>query len=160
MSQQSGFAVPKDRQDVTVLLDNGQFVEGAIFLEVAQNSLSVHHRMAAFLEDENLFFPLMVKEGGTEFINKKNIKLVELNYRAELDKVNAAISLMQVVQVTAFFLDGLSLNGSLIAEVPTEKARLSDCLNLATRFLNIRVDGRISYINKDKIRKVVYAPGS
>jgi hypothetical protein len=160
MSQQTGFAVPKDRQEVTVRLDNGQPVSGAVFLDYAPNALTVHHRMAAFLEDENLFFPLQVKGGGTEFINKRNVKLVELNYQGEQEQVNSAISLMQVVNVTVFFLDGTSLNGNLIAEVPSEKARLSDCLNLPLRFLNIKIDGRISYLNKDRIRKVVYAPGS
>ena len=159
MSQQSGFAVPKDRQEVTVRLDNGQPVAGAVFLEYAPSALTVHHRMAAFLEDVNLFFPLQVKGGGTEFINKKNIKLVELNYQAEQEQINSAISLMQVMNVTVFFLDGTSLNGTLIADVPTEKSRLSDCLNLPSQFLNIKIDGRISYLNKDRIRKVLNAPG-
>lgn len=160
MSQQTGFAVPKDRQEVMVRLDNGLPMEGAVFLDYAPEVLTVHHRMAAFLEDENIFFPLQIKGGGTEFVNKKNIKLVELNYQAEQEQINSAITLMQVVNVTVLFLDGTSLSGTLIADVPSEKARLSDCLNLKSRFLNVKIDGRISYLNKDRIRKVLYAPGS
>ncbi len=157
---QTEFAVPKDRQEVTVQLDDGQTIEGAVFLELSPNAITVHHRMVAFLEDESLFFPLKTTSGGTEFINKKNIKFIVLNYQAEREQVEQAIRLMQVKQVNVFFLDGKSMNGMLIAEVPQEKARLSDCLNLPSRFLDLKTDGRITYINKGKVRKVVSAPAS
>jgi hypothetical protein len=44
-----------------------------------------------------------------------------------------------------------------MAEVPQEKARLSDCLNMSNRFLSIRTGATMCYINKDALQKVVHA---
>jgi hypothetical protein len=43
-----------------------------------------------------------------------------------------------------------------MAEVPREKNRLSDCLNLPHRFLSVKTGGKILYINKKAIQKVVH----
>lgn len=155
MNQQTAFAVPKDRQPVTVILAGGEKLEGVIFLEYAPEERTIHHRIAAFLEDAAAFFPLSKANGGTELINKKNIRLIELHISGEDEKVNAAIGLMLMIEVTAVFTDNTSLTGSLIADVPVERARLSDCLNLPDRFLNIKVGGSIFYINKESLLKVI-----
>ncbi len=157
MSDQAAFAVPKDRQDVVVLLDSGKSLEGVIFLEYSPVELTVHHKIAALLEADKKFFPLMLKDNGeTEFINKKNVKMIELVYGADREKVNVALSLMHVENIRIIFTDDSSVTGALMAEVPAEKARLSDCLNLPDKFLHLKVNGSICYINKDTIRKVVY----
>jgi hypothetical protein len=156
MSQHTAFAVPKDRQDVTVVLFQGGSTDGAIFLEYQPGELSVHNRITAFLEDGNTFFPLVLKGGGTEFIHKKNIKLIKVAYHPDQDSVQS-LSLMHTVNITAVFIDESTISGALMAEVPVEKARLSDCLNLPAKFLSVKIDGRICYINKNALRKVVYA---
>jgi hypothetical protein len=154
---QTAFAVPKDKQEVAVLLNNGKTIEGTIFLEYAPGDPSVHHRMVTFLEDAAIFFPLSLKGGGgTEFIQKKNINLIELPYREDQEDLKAALSLMQTVDVTAVFLDETTIQGTIMAEVPAEKTRLSDILNLPAKFLNLKLDHRICYINKNALRKVVY----
>ncbi len=160
MSQQTAFAVPKDKQAVTVVLDSGKALEGVIFLEYAPEELTIHHRMVAFLEDGSTFFPLAKKNDGTELINKRNIRLIELNISGQGDKVNTTISLMYTVNITAVFTDDSTLTGALLADVPLEKARLSDSLNLPDKFLNVKVDDKICYINKGSLRKVVYAAQS
>ena len=158
MSNQAAFAVPKDRQDVSVHLLSGQLLEGAIFLEYTPAALTVLQKVSAFLEDGNGFFPLCLKESGaTEFINKMNVRIVELSYPAEDEQNSTALSLMQSVNVTVLFLNEQTLGGALLAEVPREKARLSDCLNLPNNFLSIKMDEKICYVNKNALQKVVYA---
>ena len=156
---QTTFAVPKDKQDVTVLLNGGKSLQGAIFLEYTPAELSIHHRIAAFLEDENLFFPLVLKTGSTELIHKRNVKLIELAFRPDQEDLKRVFSLMHQIRISAVFTDEQTINGIAIAEVPEEKARLSDILNLPAKFLNVKVDHAVCYINKDAIRKVLYAPG-
>lgn len=68
-----------------------------------------------------------------------------------------SLSLMHSVAVSAVFTDGVAILGALMAEVPVEKTRLSDILNLPAAFLSIKQDHRICYINKHALLKVVYA---
>jgi hypothetical protein len=64
---------------------------------------------------------------------------------------------MQTVTMTAVFTDNSRITGLLMAEVPAENARLSDCLNLPSKFLQVKVENRICHINKDALRKVLPA---
>jgi hypothetical protein len=158
MNDQAAFAVPKDRQDVTVHLSEGGVIEGSIFLEYSLAERTLLQKVTAFLEAGNAFFPLRLNEGGaTEFINKKNVTSVELAYSPDAGKDSLALSLMYSVGVTAVFTNGTEIGGALLAEVPLERARLSDCLNLPQQFLSIKVDGKIRYINKNALQKVVHA---
>lgn len=158
---QSTFTVPKDRQDVTVCLHAGMKLEGSIFLDYAPEGTTVHHKAVAFLENGSNFFPLVLKDGsGTVFIQKKNMRFLQLHFGADTDRLNAELSLMQTVNITAIFTDETAVTGALTAEVPVEKARLSDCLNLADKFLNVRMDGSICYINKEAVQKVIQTPGA
>ncbi len=156
MNNQGVYAVPKERQDVTVRLDAAVSVSGSIFLEAAPGAHTVHHRVVAFLEDEAMFFPLTLQGGGAEFIRKHNIRMVEAKY-GDNEDLKVALSLMQRVSITAVFTDTNSISGELLSEVPAEKARLSDCLNLPYHFLVVQSgDDTICYINKYALRKVVY----
>ncbi len=72
MTGNTAFAVPKDRQGVTVRLGNGTAIEGVIFLEAVSDFLSSHQKVTMFLENDNTFFPIKLDTTGkTEFINKK-----------------------------------------------------------------------------------------
>jgi hypothetical protein len=158
MSNHTTLTVPKDRQDVTVHLLDGVELEGAIFLEYAPTAPTIHQKVIAFLEDGNAFFPLRLSESGaTEFINKINVSVVELAYTAEEEKDSLALSLMHSVNITAIFTNENTISGALLAEVPVEKTRLSDCLNLPQKFLSVKLDGKICYINKNALQKVIYA---
>jgi len=158
MSRQTAFAVPKDRQDVTVRLIGGAVLEGAIFLEYGPVEHTAYQKVGSFLEDGNSFFPLLAAGAASpEFINKKNICTVEFSYQPEQEQDSLALSLMHAVDITAIFIDESSVSGALLAEVPVEKARLSDCLNLPGRFLSVKIDGKICYVNKGALRKVLYA---
>ncbi len=155
---QSGFAVPKERQEVTVHLAGGLSVEGTIFLESMREGMTLHQKIMAFLDDDHAFFPLTLRNGGeTEFLQKKNITMVEVDYSADRERIDLAIGLMYTVAVTAFFADNTSLTGLLMADVPLEKARLSDCLNLPNSFLSLKANGTIRYVNKAQLLRVVYA---
>ncbi len=150
------YAVPKHRQEVTVHLDAAETIQGSIFLEPAPGANTDHHKVVAFLEDETMFFPLTRQEGeAPEFIRKRNIRMVEAKY-GENEELRTALSLMQRKSVTAVFTDNTSISGELLSEVPAEKARLSDCLNLPSLYLVMQVDDSICYINKYLLRKVVY----
>jgi hypothetical protein len=64
---------------------------------------------------------------------------------------------MHTIPIIAHFADGATISGDLMAEVPQEKARLSDCLNMSNRFLSVRTSGIMRYINKQALQKVIHA---
>lgn len=158
MSVHTVFTVPKDRQDVTIHLDKGVSVTGEIFLESFSQDLSIHQKLTAFLESDIVFFPVKLSStGSTEFINKKNVGIIEAGIPDEEDTNFFSFKLMHTIPVTAILRHGDTISGELMAEVPREKARLSDCLNLSHKFLSIKGEGTIFYINKTALQKVVYA---
>ncbi len=152
MADMRDFVVPKEKQLVTVHLIGGEAQEGNIYLEFFSEARTLHQKITAFLEDKKDFFPL--SRGTTpEFVNKSAIRMVEVHYPEE----QSSFDIMHVELVTVIFRDGSQVSGDLLADVPDERKRLSDCLNLSGRFLCTRTYGKISYINKQAVLKVISA---
>lgn len=146
------FAVPKEKQLVTVYLLGGDTIEGNIFLEYYPDARTLHQKLLAFFEDGKDFFPLSA--GGTpEFINKRAARMVEVHYPEEEE----SFSFMHVELVTVIFRDGSQVSGDLMADVPEERKRLSDSLNLTGRYICTRAYGKVCYINKEAVLKVISA---
>jgi hypothetical protein len=152
MSEMRDFVVPKEKQLVAVHLLGGETREGNIFLECFSEARTLHQRIMAFLEDEKDFFPL--SQGTTpEFLSKSSIRMIEVHFAEDEE----TFTMMHVELVTVIFRDGSQVSGDLLADVPEERRRLSDCLNLSGRFLCTRTYGKVSYINKQAILKVISA---
>ena len=146
------FAVPKEKQLVTVYLLGGDTIEGNIFLEYYPEARSLHQKLLAFFEDGNEFFPLSAA-GTPEFVNKHAARMVEVHYPDEEE----TFGLMHVELVTVIFRDGSQVSGDLMADVPQERRRLSDSLNLTGRYLCTKAYGKVCYINKEAVLKVISA---
>lgn len=157
MSGNTAFAVPKDRLSVSIRLEKGVMLSGEIFLEYVSDTVSMHQKVTAFLENDNAFFPIKVGTGGTEFVNKTHIRYVEINLPDDPDANYFSFRPMQAIPVNAQFGDGDTVNGELVAEVPAEKARLSDCLNLQNKFLSVKTVDKMCYINREMLQKVIHA---
>jgi hypothetical protein len=155
MTTQREFAVPKDKQFVTVLLVGGETRTGNIFLEYFPEALTLHQKIKMFLEDANRFFPLTTEGLPPTFINKESVNVLEVAVSDD----EPAYHLMHIEDITTLFTDGTALSGALLAEVPKEKARLSDCLNLPESFLSIKREKTLCYLNKHAIQKVIYSKG-
>ena len=153
MTTQREFAVPKDKQLVTVHLIGGETRTGNIFLEYFPEALTLHQKIKMFLEDGNRFFPLTSEGMPPAFINKERVCMLEVAVPDEEPSYN----LMHIEDITTLFTDGTALSGALQAEVPKEKARLSDCLNLPESFLSVKTEKTICYLNKSTIQKVIYS---
>jgi hypothetical protein len=152
MPEPREFVVPKEQQLVTVHLIGGDTREGNVYLEFYPEARTLHQKMLAFLEDKKDFFPLS-SSGVPDFINKHAIRMIEVHYPEE----ERSFSFMHVELVTIIFLDGSQVSGDLMADVPAERARLSDSLNLSGQFLCTRAYGKVCYINKRAILKVLSA---
>jgi hypothetical protein len=153
MTTQREFAVPKDKQLVTLHLIGGETMTGNIFLEYFPEASTLHQKVKAFIEDGNRFFPLTADGMPPTFISKERISVLEVTSTDE----EPAYQLMHIEDITTLFTDGAALSGELLAEVPKAKARLSDCLNLPELFLSVKREKTLCYINKSTIQKVIYS---
>jgi hypothetical protein len=153
----SPYAVPKDRQGVTVHLDEGRAIDGVIFLDADADAHTLHRRMTAFLEGGHAFFPLLTNhEGKPEFVGKAKVRMVEVENIDAPVLQPELVSVMQMTDVAVEFPDGIITRGTLMSEAPAEKARLSDCLNLPGRFLSVKAGKKLLYINKDLVFRVMH----
>jgi hypothetical protein len=154
MSDQTAFAVPKDRLGVTVRLGNGVVIEGDVFLEYAIGDPAPHDKVVAFLEEGADFFPIRVRSSGsTEFVHKSTVRIIEIAHSGAEGYFPPGS--MHAFSVTVYFNYSSTLYGKIVAEVPMEKARLSDCLNQPGMFITLQTDSKMCYLNKDTICKVV-----
>lgn len=150
--------VPKDKISVMVHLEKGEKLEGLIFLEDRPYVQRPYQKVISFIEDENLFFPLVLNGGGrVEFINKTNILMLECAPLVQEEADDLYIGSMHIEKIIALFVDGTSISGSFMAEVQEDKDRLSDCLNLQNRFLKLKVEDKFFFLNKMRLQKVMYA---
>ncbi len=145
--------VPKDKQAITVHFDNGEQVKGDIFLERVLDVTPMRSRMTVFLENEsgNSYFPFRPENGFTEFVNKRHIVAIEFACEGQDDALCVSMN------INAVLMNGGSFTGTLIAEVPTELSRLSDCINQRNQFLTVKIDVSMFFLNKNMIRKVMFA---
>ena len=111
------------------------------------------------IEDAGLRRPLSLKEPLT-FEQEDVVRLIpSLLRRVAVSDEEPAYSFMHIEDITTLFTDGTALSGELLAEVPEEKARLSDCLNLPESFLSVKKEKTVYYLNKSTIQQVGYSKG-
>lgn len=152
----SDFEIPKNRHTVTAHFTDGSKLKGDVFLLSYTTYHSGPQKVAELLEDGNKFIPFLVSESNkVELINKELLKMVEGEVVEAADEEMLSIGLIHIEEITVFFHDNTNISGAFLAEVPPDHSRLSDCLNLPERFMNLKADSRHIHINKGMIKKVV-----
>ena len=158
MNNPAEFSIPKDRVRVTLRLRSDADINGDVFLEHLPGERALYQKVAALLENEYAFLPVLEEGSGQmQFVNKRSIKAVEFTGHDEQAEQSEEFRLLHVEHIEAVFIDGDSMQGALAADVPAQKARLSDCLNLRERFLCMKRGGSIWFVNKESIQQVRYA---
>ena len=147
------FAVPKEKQQVKIQLLGGETLAGNIFLEYKPEAVTVYQKVSSFIEDRTGFFPIAIGEVKPQIIGKTSVKILEIDYPED----ESIFSLKRIENVSVMLSDGSRIDGLLMADVPEERDRLSDCLNLPERFLSLRLSGKILFVNKSLVRKVLYS---
>ena len=152
----SVFFVPKDKHKVVVSFDNGQTQEGSVFLERCTQDRDVSRMMAEFLQrtDDSVFLPLQREDGTTEFINTSHVATIETD---RPDESGLAFYVRLNVKLMLADAPGGDITGTLLAEAPQERSRLSDCLNMPSRFIAVLTADKLRYVNRRLVKKAVLA---
>ncbi len=155
------YTVPTEKITATVLSDDGSIAVGTFFIGIYRFPGSKgHSKVSGFLEEEQPFFPFMLKGSGkVEFINKNNMKYLVWTPDKDAERFGVESGIfIHTENVKVVFYDGTTKAGIMLAEEgPTEKSRISDFLNHAQKFLVVKdkTSGEHYFINKSKIFKVV-----
>lgn len=153
----SVFAVPKDKHKVVVRFDSGQTQEGSVFLERGTQDRDVSRKMTEFLDDA-VFLPFQREDGTTEFINISHVVSIEADRPDD-----SGLAFHVRLNVKLILADapgsGSAITGTLLAEAPLERSRLSDCLNMPSRFITVVTADKLHYVNRSLVKKAVLAAG-
>ena len=150
-----GLSVQKNKANVTVILPDNTKIKGEVFLASYSDSHYGHQKVADILEEDKLFIPLSIKdEDRVEFININQIVILEGELSTPEDEEKLSMGLYHIEKVKITFANNETFEGAMISEVPKERSRLSDCLNMDGKFISTIKNGRYFYLNKNMITRV------
>lgn len=146
--------VTTNEVQATIRFDKETRIEGTIFLGTGQYHKPLAGKVSAYLEDSKEFVPFQLKgKASAELINKKNIKTVEwLEDESTGEEELTDTSHRQEVTIT--FIDNDTITGTLVSDTPSERSRLSDCLNTKEGFIHLTDDKRHIHVNKSMLLRV------
>jgi len=150
-----GLSVQKDKATVIIVLPDKTKLKGDVFLASYSDSHYGHQKVADILEEDKIFIPLAMKEENrVEFINKDQVVIMEGELSTPEDEEKLSMGLYHIEKVKITFYNNETFEGAMISEVPKERSRLSDCLNIEGKFLSAIKNGRYFYLNKNMITRV------
>jgi len=148
-------SVRKDKATITAIFSDGTKIRGEVFLASYSDKHYGHQKVADILEGEKLFIPVSIREEDrVEFINKNLVMILEGELSSTEDDEKLSIGLYNIEKVRVVFINGEIMEGAMLSEVPRERSRLSDCLNLSGRFISMIKGGRYFYLNKKMVIRV------
>jgi len=157
----SDLSIRKDRANITAVFPDGTKIRGEVFLDSYSSKHHGHQKVADLLEDEKSFIPVSIKEEDrVEFLNRDQIMILEGELSNEEDEEKLSIGLYNIAKVKVVFINAEIMEGAMISEVPPERSRLSDCLNLPDRFISMIKGGRYFYLNKTNVVRVESMAGN
>lgn len=139
----SEYRIEKIRRTLTVVLADGERIEGDVFLRPLSRYRSRPEEPADLLNDAEPFFALVAPDKAL-LVAKANVVLVETAAPAEEETELAALGVPVAVTLT----DGTVCSGSVFLETRFDRPRLLDFLNAYTpRFLPIVDAGQMLLVN-------------
>ena len=151
----SDLSIRKNKANITAVFSDGTKIRGEVFLAAFSETHYGHQKVSDILEGENLFIPVFIKEEErVQFLSRDQIMILEGELSSPEDEEKLAIGLYHIEKVRVIFTNGDNMEGAMISEAPPERSRISDCLNLPERFINMIKGGRYFYLNKKSIVRV------
>lgn len=147
----SQYRIEKLKRPVTVLLNDGNRLEGEIFLRPQSRYRARPEEPIELLNDVEPYFPLMVRPGEAVILAKSGVACVETSLEEGEDQEFTALGLPVEVTLTS----GKTCSGSVFIESRAGRERLFDFLNaFPSRFLPVVDARRIFLVNSQSIAYV------
>ena len=144
------FRVPKREVPVRVSMDNGQTLDGILFVATVGTDGRLGRVLDRLNDTEEEFLPLACGEDHL-LLNKSGVMMVE--EPEEKDQLDSDAGAEEMpVRVT--LIGGTNLVGRLRMRMPPERARVLDYLNAAPRFIALFGENGATLIQRSYIMYV------
>ena len=147
-------SIDKNKIQVAITFADGSKGKGEIFLARHAGGYYGGQNVADLLNGDKAFLPISLESGAVEFISKSQILTIEGELIADDDDEMLSSGLIHQKDVVVVTSGNQTIIGTLLAEVPDERSRLSDCLNLPEKFIRLKSESRYLHINKAMIKKI------
>jgi hypothetical protein len=141
------------RQRVELLLTGRRVIAGDVHLQLGAEAHSGPESPLDLLNRQEPFFAVTLDGEQPVFIAKSQLLQLKLPPQSTLDdpvRESAARRLELEVELA----DGSLFEGVVMMELPPDRPRLLDFLNLATRFFALRTPDAVRLLNRDHVRAV------
>lgn len=124
----SDYRVEKLRRPLSVVLRDGQRLDGEVFLRPVSRHRSRPEEPFDLLNEADPYFAF-VREGETVLVAKTSVARAETSYETEDDIDAESLGASLGVQVEVTLHDGTVCSGSIFLESRSDRPRLLDFLN-------------------------------
>jgi len=146
----SDYRIEKIRRSLTVVLTDGNRLQGAVFLRPLSKHRSRPEEPVDLLNDVEPFFALM-RSGEAVLVAKASVSRAETSVSEEEEPEIAALG----VPVEVTLIDGTVCAGSIFLETRSDRPRLLDFLNAySARFLPVVDAKQVLLVNTQTIAHV------
>lgn len=153
---QADLAIPVRPVALTVWTIDGAKLEGKVFLRLHVEAHAGPETVQDRLNDPDLFLTVSVP-GDTPlvFLNKIQVIRVDVAEEERLPHAPESLVGVSIEPIRVQLINGEQLGGTVRIEGPSGKRRLSDFLNTQPAFLPLRGAGRLHYLHKRFIARVL-----
>jgi hypothetical protein len=142
----SDYRIEKIRRQLSVVLTDGTWLEGEVFLRPVSRYRSQPEQPMDLLNDAEPFFAL-IRSGETLLVAKSSVARAETSYQPDDELEISPLGVTVEVSMT----DGSVCTGSIFLDTRTDRPRLLDFLNsYRERFLPV-VDARKVFLVNTQI---------
>lgn len=147
----SEYRLEKIEKDVVLFLQDGVFLQGVVFLSPYAYGHSGNQTLLELLLEMERFLPFRDLAGQVRLVNREAVSHVRHEPGGEED----SLLLGERAAVRLIFFGGETLEGAVTLEMPEEKNRLKDYLNLAPACFTL-ISGTSHYIvNARHVQQVI-----
>jgi hypothetical protein len=148
----SDYHIEKVRRRVEVTLANGRRLEGDVFVQAYNRFRGGTEEAVDLLNDDSFFLPLVVDSGAAYLVQKTQIATVITSLPEGDDAAERGVIGMRV-EIT--LIDGSVHTGSIFPEVPADRTRLIDVLNVGVQpFQSLFTADELRLVNRHHIAYV------
>lgn len=149
------YRIEKGRVPVALTMLDGTRLSGDMFVQAYARNRHGREQAPDIMNEAEPFFPLAISGGATVLVAKDQVQEVEL---APAERVPSDDDLgARLAEVEITLVSGLVRSGSVLLELPIDRPRLLDFLNLnrsRERFLTLQTGDGVRLLNRAMVSLV------
>jgi hypothetical protein len=148
------YRIPKDEVSVEIAFGGSEPEEVSVFLGLRAASHPGRERPSDLLFGDDPFLTVKGADGSVRFINKDHIAWMTVAPELEMSGrcvTEAQLASERCRPIDVLLDDGRLFVGEVAIVLPDASSRLQDFLNSAARFVEVRNERAVHFVNRDRV---------